>query len=149
MVGFEASEPVDAMGERKGVIPPERIHYLSEIAATVRDYHAANTEVAEKLRLCQHLETAAGHAEERGAKATAGDLRAQISEIMEGMDEAKATLANFRALAEEYASGEYTYHVRGKPFKVQTTTESLAHSNIPRVAPVSYTHLTLPTKRIV
>ena len=134
MVGFEASEPVDAMGERKGVIPPERIHYLSEIASTVRDYHAANTEVAEKLRLCQHLETAAGHAEERGAKATAGDLRAQIGEIMEGMDEAKATLANFRQLAEEYASGEYTYHVRGKPFKVQTTTESLAHSNIPRVA---------------
>ena len=134
MVGFEASEPVDAMGERKGVIPPERIHYLSEIAATVRDYHAANTEVAEKLRLCQHLETAAGHAEERGSKNTAKDLRAQIGEIMEGMEEAKAALANFRALAEEYASGEYTYHVRGKPFKVQTTTESLAHSNIPRVA---------------
>ena len=134
MVGFEASEPVDAMGERKGVIPPERIHYLSEIAATVRDYHAANTEVAEKLRLCQHLETAAGHAEERGSKNTAKDLRAQIDEIMEGMEEAKAALANFRQLAEEYASGEYTYHVRGKPFKVQTTTESLAHSNIPRVA---------------
>ena len=134
MVGFEASEPVDAMGERKGVIPPERIHYLSEIAATVRDYHAANTEVAEKLRLCQHLETAAGHAEERGSKNTAKDLRAQIGEIMEGMEEAKEALANFRQLAEEYASGEYTYHVRGKPFKVQTTTESLAHSNIPRVA---------------
>ncbi len=134
MVGFEASEPVDAMGERKGVIPPERIHYLSEIAAHVRDYHAANTEVAEKLRLCQHLETAAANAEERGAKATAKDLRAQIGEIMEGMEEAKEALTNFRALAEEYASGEYTYHVRGKPFKVQTTTESLAHSNIPRVA---------------
>ena len=134
MVGFEASEPVDAMGERKGVIPPERIHYLSEIAAHVRDYHAANTEVAEKLRLCQHLETAAANAEERGAKATAEDVRAQIGEIMEGMEEAKEALSNFRQLAEEYASGEYTYHVRGKPFKVQTTTESLAHSNIPRVA---------------
>ena len=134
LVGFEASEPVDAMGERKGVIPAERVHYLSEIAATVRDYHAANTEVAEKLRLCQHLETAAANAEERGVKATAKDLRAQIGEIMEGMEEAKEALANFRQLAEEYASGEYTYHVRGKPFKVQTTTESLAHSNIPRVA---------------
>ena len=134
MVGFEASEPVDTMGERKGVIPPERIHYLSEIAAHVRDYHAANTEVAEKLRLCQHLETAAANAEERGAKATAKDLRAQIGEIMEGMEEAKEALSNFRQLAQEYASGEYTYHVRGKPFKVQTTTESLAHSNIPRVA---------------
>ena len=64
----------------------------------------------------------------------AKDLRAQIGEIMEGMEEAKEALSNFRQLAQEYASGEYTYHVRGKPFKVQTTTESLAHSNIPRVA---------------
>ena len=71
LVGFEASEPVDAMGERKGVIPAERVHYLSEIASTVRDYHHANTEIAEQLRLCQHLETAAKHADDRGAKATA------------------------------------------------------------------------------
>ena len=134
LVGFEASEPVDAMGERKGVIPPERVHYLSEIASTVRDYHQANTEVAEKLRLCQHLETAAANAEERGVKATATDLRAQIDEIMEAVEEAKTSLATFRQLAEEYASGEYTYHVRGKPFKVETTTQSLAHSDIPRVA---------------
>ena len=134
LVGFEASEPVDAMGERKGVIPPERVHYLSEIASTVRDYHQANTEVAEKLRLCQHLETAAANADERGVKATATDLRAQIDEIMEAVEEAKTSLANFRQLAEEYASGEYTYHVRGKPFKVETTTQSLAHSDIPRVA---------------
>ena len=38
MVGFEASEPIDEMGARKGVIPPERISYLSEIAATVRQF---------------------------------------------------------------------------------------------------------------
>ena len=40
MVNFNASEPVDEMGVRKGVIPSERIYYLSEIATTVRDYHA-------------------------------------------------------------------------------------------------------------
>ena len=133
MVGFEASEPLDD-GERKGVIPPERIHYLSEISATVRDYHAANDEVAQKLRLVQHLETAAAHASERGSTAVAEDLGEQITSLLEEVGEAREALAGFRALAEEYASGEYTYHVRGKPFKVATTTESLAHSNIPRVA---------------
>ena len=133
MVGFEASEPLDD-GERKGVIPPERIHYLSEISATVRDYHAANDEVAQKLRLVQHLETAAAHASERGSTAVAEDLGEQIVALLEEVGEARETLTGFRALAEEYASGEYTYHVRGKPFKVATTTESLAHSNIPRVA---------------
>ena len=62
MVGFEAQQPMDEMGARKGVIPPERISYLSEIAATVRDYHAENEDMAEQLRLCQHFETAAKHA---------------------------------------------------------------------------------------
>jgi methylmalonyl-CoA mutase len=50
------------MGERKGVIPSERVYYLSEIAATVREYHQRNDELVEKLRLCQHLETAAVNA---------------------------------------------------------------------------------------
>ena len=125
LVGFEASSPTDEMGERKGVIPAERVHYLSEIAATVRDYHKANDEISEKLRLCQHLETAANNASERGAKAVAKDLQDQIDELLEEVGEARNALAEFRQLAKEYSSGEYTYHVRGKPFTVQTTTESL------------------------
>ncbi|MDG1525965.1 MAG: hypothetical protein P8Q90_07865, partial [Candidatus Thalassarchaeaceae archaeon] len=134
IVGFEASEPIDEMGASKGVIPPERISYLSEIASTVRGYHATNEGVAEQLRLCQHLETAATHATERGAKDISADLQAQIDEILESVDSARKDLAEFRDLAEQYSSGEFTYHVRGKPFTVKTTTESLAHSNIPRVA---------------
>ena len=45
-----------------------------------------------------------------------------------------AELETFDKVAEEYRSGEFTYYVRGKPFKVPTTTESLAHSQIPKVA---------------
>ncbi|MBT3420337.1 MAG: methylmalonyl-CoA mutase, partial [Euryarchaeota archaeon] len=134
LVGFEASEPVDLMGERKGVIPSERVYYLSEIAATVREYHQRNDELVEKLRLCQHLETAVENATSRGAKAVADDLQTQIDELLEEISEARSELAEFRELAKQYSSGEYTYHVRGKPFTVQTTTESLSHSDIPRVA---------------
>ena len=75
IVGFEAKQPVDEMGTTKGVIPPERIYYLSEIAATVREYHAGHEAVAEQLRLCKHLETAANHATERGANTIAADLQ--------------------------------------------------------------------------
>ena len=81
LVGFEASEPADLMGERKGVIPSERVYYLSEIAATVREYHQRNSEVVEKLRLCQHLETAAENAKSRKAKSVADDLQTQIDEL--------------------------------------------------------------------
>jgi len=43
-------------------------------------------------------------------------------------------LREHRELAEQYRSGEFTYYVRGKAFTVPTTTESLSHSQIPRVA---------------
>ena len=54
--------------------------------------------------------------------------------MLETVEEARGRIAEFRDLAEQYSTGEFTYHVRGKPFTVQTTTESLAHSAIPRVA---------------
>ena len=129
LVGFEARAPMEIVGERKGVIPPERVHYLSDIASTIRTYHEENTAIAEKLRLCQHLESAKEH-----VPSIAKDVDDQISEILEEIETAREDLANYRTLADEYRSGEYTYHVRGKPFSVQTTTESLAHSNISRVA---------------
>jgi len=129
LVGFESRAPMEILGERKGVIPPERVHYLSDISATIRDYHEANSEVAQKLRLCQHLETAKEH-----VPSVASDIDEQINEVLEEIQEARESLASYRELAEQYRTGEYTYHVRGKPFTVQTTTESLAHSNISRVA---------------
>ena len=133
MVDFNASEPVDEMGVRKGVIPSERIYYLSEIASAVRDYHALNNGMAEKLRLCQHLETAADNATQRGSNDVAADLQGQIDELLQEVSDARNSLTEFRSLAQQYSSGEFTYHVRGKPFTVQTTTESLSHSMIPRV----------------
>ncbi|RPG76833.1 MAG: hypothetical protein CBD01_000215, partial [Euryarchaeota archaeon TMED141] len=119
-----------------GVIPPERVHYLSEIAAGVRDHHAAQDDLGERLRLVQHLRSAAEQARSRKATATADDLDAQVEEMMadEALQHAAADLEAFRETAEAYRSGEYTYHVRGKPFTVPTTTESLAHSAIPKVA---------------
>jgi methylmalonyl-CoA mutase len=129
LVGFESRAPMEILGERKGVIPPERVHYLSDISATIRDYHQANSDVAQKLRLCQHLETAKEH-----IPSIASDIDEQINKLLEEIREARKSLTSYRALAEEYRTGEYTYHVRGKPFTVQTTTESLAHSNISRVA---------------
>ena len=64
----------------------------------------------------------------RKAKSVADDLQTQIDELLEEISEARNELAEFRELAKQYSSGEYTYHVRGKPFTVQTTTESLSHS---------------------
>ena len=129
MVGFESSEPIGIIGERKGVIPPERIHYLSEIASVIRDYHAHNGTVSEKLRTIQHLESAS-----KELPAIKAEVDAHLVELREEITEAKQIVADFRDLAKQYSSGEYTYYVRGKPFTVSTVTESLSHQMIPRVA---------------
>ena len=77
----------------------------------MRDYHKANDEISQKLRLCQHLETAADNASRRGSKTVVKDLQEQIDELLEEIGEARKALAEFRQLAKEYSSGEYTYHV--------------------------------------
>ncbi|MBT7938998.1 MAG: hypothetical protein HN696_07520, partial [Euryarchaeota archaeon] len=130
-VGANSSEPIAQIGIAKGVIPPERVSYLSEIASCLRQYHAHNEEIAQMLRLKQHLTEAAAHARGRDADVIADDLEKQIKE-MEIQEE--PLLREHRELAEQYRSGEFTYYVRGKAFTVPTTTESLSHSQIPRVA---------------
>ena len=131
VVGANYSEPLSQIGIGKGVIPPERVSYLSEIASCLRQYHAYNEETAQRLRLKQHLTEAAAHARGRGADPIAEDLEKQIEEME---IEEESLLQEHRELAEQYRSGEFTYYVRGKAFSVSTTTESLSHSQIPRVA---------------
>jgi isobutyryl-CoA mutase len=130
-VGANSSEPIAQIGIARGVIPPERVAYLSEIASCLRQYHAYNEDTAQRLRLKQHLTEAAAHARGRDADSIAEDLEKQIKE-MEIQEE--SLLREHRELAEQYRSGEFTYYVRGKAFSVSTTTESLSHSQIPRVA---------------
>ena len=43
-------------------------------------------------------------------------------------------ISGYEEKATQYRSGTYTYQVRGWDFSVETTTQSLAHSNIPSVA---------------
>jgi len=129
MVGFKSSKPIGNMGERKGVIPPERVHYLSEIAQCVRDYHSQSEKVAEDLRLLQQMV-----ASTEAVPETETSLVPHITKLQESCQDATDALAELRSLKQQYDSGEYTYHVRGKPFSVTTTTESLSHQMIPRVA---------------
>ena len=129
IVGFEASEPIGEIGQAKGVIPPERVNYLAEISACIRNYHHTNGEMAQKLRLVQHLKTAAAT-----VPAIAADLVEQISSLSEDVEASGKKVAELRELKVQYDSGEFTYHVRGKPFAVSTKTESLSHQMIPRVA---------------
>ena len=128
-IGFNAAEPLGEVGVRKGVIPPERVHYLAEIASCVRAYHSNHEDIAQKLRRIQHLESSASLVPE--SKEVLYPLR---DELMEEVGEEADSLDEYRELAKAYNSGEYTYFVRGKSFSVNTKSESLSHQMIPKVA---------------
>ena len=134
MVGFEASEPVDAMGERKGVIPPERIHYLSEIrrygAGLPRRQHRGRREVAPLPAPRNRRRPRRGaRFQEHGQGPARADRRdhGRHGRSQRGTRQLPPTGRRIRL-------GRIHLPRAGKPFKVQTTTESLAHSNIPRGA---------------
>ena len=137
--------PESGMPEPQHIIPPERIHYLADISRIVRDYHTRTQEMSQKVRLVQQLEATARHMSSladgsgstlsTGAAAAVADIRIQAEDIRNTIHPMVwSMIAEYEEKAEQYRSGTYTYQVRGRDFSVETTTQSLAHSSIPRVA---------------
>ncbi len=147
-VELTATEPElwgNEMPEPQHIIPPERTQYLADIARSVREYHGRTESMAEKVRLTQHLESAAEHmadlADGTGSTAAmagasaAADLRVQIEEVKSTIHpEAWKMLSDFETRAAAYRSGTYTYQVRGKDYAVPTTSTSLSNNEISRIS---------------
>ena len=132
----------DEMSEKIYIIPPSRTRYLSEISENNRKYDKwakDQSAVAQKLF---------------GINKTIGVL--QASDI-EDKDRLIKTLQEVYAKTEldldpknklfltqwpdkklQYTGEYYTYKVRNKELKIKTTTESLSHSKIPKVAVPKY-----------
>jgi len=110
------------------IIPPSRQRYLAEIAETLRAYNAWVEEQAQQAQRLQAVEEALRiapspqlEAEHRRLEAT---LAPEVREILRRWEE---TLARYQAPL-------YEYTVRDKVVQVPTHTESLAHTQIPRIA---------------
>ena len=132
-----ANAEVDEDATSRGIIPPARQRYLSEIAEASRGYDARVLAEAEKARVVQHLE---GASDALSASSTAAEevtalaatkrreLAADTVRDLDGWDE----------LVARYKADEYVYHVRGREFRVPTFTKSLSGSRISRVATPTY-----------
>lgn len=125
------------MSEKIFIIPPKRVRYLSEISDTVRDYNKKTEEqreIAQKLyglelskAILKDQEEAIKAIDEAREKLEL-DLDPYNKKLLEGWDEKK----------KKYAGDEFTYEVRGKEIKVDTSTESLSHTRIPKVSMPGY-----------
>ena len=131
-------EITNEMSEKIFVIPPRRTRYLSEISENNRGYDewaAAQSEVADKLyglhTSIQTLKDSSIEDKDRLIKGleesyqkVALDLDPHNMQLIEQWEEKK----------KRYSDPVYSFKVRDKEIKIETHTESLSHTQIPKVA---------------
>lgn len=117
--------------EKIFIIPPARTRYLSEIAETNRAYDRWVDKQSELAGRLQALKTATKEVDDATKEALSAaakqlelDLDARLYGWLKAWPEVKL----------RYASSEYVFQVRGKDIRIPTTTKSLSHQDIPKVA---------------
>ncbi len=140
----------EEMSEKIYVIPPHRTRYLSEITENNRGYNVwveKQAEIAEKLYAINKTIVSFGGKSILEADATPpllgrGDggeailkiLQAQFDSVKLELDPKNWLLIEqWAAKRQSYKNEFYTFKVRDKELKIQTHTESLSHSQIPKV----------------
>jgi isobutyryl-CoA mutase len=130
--------PTDEMSEKIYIIPPARVRYLSEIAETCRGYDtwvSAQAEIAQKLyALRTSIDTvrASGAADrDRIVK----DLEATYAGVARGLaPECLDVVNGWEAKKARYREPVFTYRVRGRDIAIETHTESLSHTQVPKIS---------------
>lgn len=130
------------MSEKIYVIPPSRTRYLSEISENNRNFDKwveEQVEVADKLYGIQKsIESIQG--------LQIDDKDRLIKQLQETFEQVKLNLdphnfkiiEEWKAKVENYTNPEFVYKVRDKEIRIKTTTESLSHSQIPKVSLPKY-----------
>ncbi|MFD0962821.1 methylmalonyl-CoA mutase family protein [Pseudofulvibacter geojedonensis] len=147
------------MSEKIFVIPPSRVRYLSEIAENNRNYDtkaSAQKEVAQKLYgIYKTIETVVEGKVALDKSGIANESTENVSE--ENKDFLRLLVAQFDRVkmdldpynweiivgwdekVNNYKQPIYSFKVRDKEIKIQTHSESLSHTQIPKVALPKYT----------
>ena len=118
------------------IIPNDRVHYLREIASTIRDYHKKSEQQVDLARRLFQLE---GAIEAVNEKAPDNALIASLESLAEGVREelsaeSKRILNNWETLKESYAGDEFITKIRDKELRTLLTTTSLSGLKIPKVS---------------
>ena len=148
------------MSEKIFVIPPARVRYLSEIAESNRAYDKkvdAQVVVAQKLYgILQTMESITNSSVEiikiglnedkilllettENDKAFLKLLFAQFEKVKLNFDPYNwEIILNWQEKVQKYKDPIYTFKVRDKEIQIETHTESLSHSQIPKIALPKY-----------
>lgn len=115
------------------VIPPKRVRYLSEIVENNRAYDQTSEEQAKIAQKLYMLDGAKNFTANNSAAAE--ELEKLFIKTKKDLtDENTAFLHGWHQFKEEMKQETYSYFVRGKEIKVNTTSESLSGLKIPKIA---------------
>ncbi|MDI1317972.1 methylmalonyl-CoA mutase family protein [Flavobacterium sp.] len=145
------------MSEKIFVIPPHRTRYLSEIAENNRKYDATvltQVEVAQKLygiyKTIDSVNKKSPKFDKAGIDVNSlnfnTDNKDFLNLLIKEFDRVKMNLDPFNweviitwnDKVTQYKNPVYSFKVRDKEIKIQTHTESLSHSQIPKIALPKY-----------
>ena len=128
------------MSEKIYVIPPNRTRYLSEISENIRSYDdwaEQQCKVAEKLYSLENSIKTFSEEDSDIVKV----LQAQFDRIKLDLDPHNwEIIQQWPAQSQRYKDEYYTFKVRDKEIKVKTHTESLSHTQIPKVVTPRYSN---------
>ncbi len=136
------------LSEKIFIIPPARNRYLSEISESNRAYDAkanAQRKIAQRMYGIQETIDTIGESNEMDAHLAMGkdafvdSLKKMFVELESQLEPANRKLIeNWEAKAQQYRDEFYIFKVRDKEIKIQTHSESLSHSQIPKVSTPKY-----------
>lgn len=135
---YEISEE---MSEKIYIIPPSRTRYLSEISENNRNYDKwvnNQVEIADKLYgIHTAIETFTSNKNVEQGLVEA--LKKAYKEIELNLDpKNKVLLETWEQKKDLFRNEYYVFKVRDKEIKIKTHTESLSHTQIPKVAVPNY-----------
>jgi len=131
-------EITNEMSEKIFVIPPKRTRYLSEISESNRSYDVralSQAEIADKLYgLHRSIETL-GDSEIDDKDRLIKGLKESFEQVKLDFDPHNWQLIeNWEDKKKKYTDPVYSFKVRDKEIKIETHSESLSHTPIPKVS---------------
>jgi len=133
---FKSSfKTLDEMSEKINIIPPKKVRYLSEISDTVRNY---NSWVDEQKNIAQEiyaLDKSVLTMNKAGKDISVNEMKGVISQEIK-----KLSAENFKLIKDwpeklkRYKKEIFTYKVRDKEINIETKTESLSKTKIPKIS---------------
>ncbi|WAA09637.1 fused isobutyryl-CoA mutase/GTPase IcmF [Fervidibacillus albus] len=126
--------------KRHTIIPPNRRHYLREIADTVRKYHKRIDQQAEYGRQLFQLEGAIELASEKDPDGSLLETLETLKQEVENQltDETKKIIRKWEQTKETYSKDQFVTKIRDKEIVTDLYTKSLSGLSIPKVAMPKY-----------